>query len=310
LARRQPGRRERFPGKASSGGFLYCHAPSCGDGVAQLRWTAPADGTVVIGGQVSRTVFAGRDMAFEVEHNDAVVTGVDLPNGIGVDEDDPIQMFRMDGGPEALTFNVTDGDAIDFVTFTTSSGSGHFVRQDVSVFFVEEQGDPIQGSTTDFVDISTLDGGGTTLATGAGLVLYGSIASMVVAGNAFVGAGSESGDGSFMVSQYIPALAGSLFEPTLGPAEFIRGYCNGDGVPSKIDDVLFLLYHNFTGSVTPPCQAACDLNSDGTTTGTADAVVLLVHAFSGGPALEAPYPSCGVGGGSDLELGCESDICP
>lgn len=279
-----------FPAQGIEGGYLYCHAPDRNDGAVQLRWTAPADATAVIGGQISRTVFVGRNMAFEVEHNDVVITGADLPAGTGDDSGDPIQLFRMDGGSEALTIQVSAGDTIDFVTFTTSNGSGHFMRYDVLVFFSVDTGDPPTGSTTDFLTHRTLDGGGLTTATGAGLKLHGSMVGLIVAGNAFLGAGAEADDGSFLVSQYLPSLYHSLSEPTIRPPEFTRGDCNGDGRAARIDDVLFLLFHNFTGSAAPPCRTACDFNADGTTAGTTDAIVLLVHAFAGGPTLQAPYP--------------------
>jgi hypothetical protein len=46
-----------------------------------------------------------------------------------------------------------------------------------------------------------------------------------------------------------------------------------------------------------------------------DAVYLLGHLFLGGPAPQAPYPECGLGGPATLEadqkLGCESfSSCP
>ena len=77
-------------------------------------------------------------MGFQVEHNEETVTSVALPNGVGTDENDPIQLFRMSGGAEVLTRDVKAGDTIDFVTFTSSNGPGHFVRHDVYVYFAQK----------------------------------------------------------------------------------------------------------------------------------------------------------------------------
>jgi ELWxxDGT repeat protein len=96
-------------------------------------------------------------------------------------------------------------------------------------------------------------------------------------------------------------------DPEPEPLRFLRGDCNGDGeVAGSVTDAVFLLNHNFSGGPAPPCLAACDANGDGEVTGqVTDAVYLLQFSFLGGPAPPAPFPACGPGPlASDAALGC------
>jgi hypothetical protein len=95
---------------------------------------------------------------------------------------------------------------------------------------------------------------------------------------------------------------------------FVRGDCNGDGVASgDVIDPLFLLYRNFAGAASPPCEVACDVNGDGSTAGVADAVFMLMLSFSATAGLQPadPYPVCGIvasepgGPGCDVPPVCE-----
>ena len=68
-------------------------------------------------------------------------------------------------------------------------------------------------------------------------------------------------------------------------ARFIRGDCDGDGVVSgQVTDAIVLLNHNFSGGPAPPCLAACDADRDGEVLGrVTDAIFLLNFSFVGGP---------------------------
>jgi hypothetical protein len=93
---------------------------------------------------------------------------------------------------------------------------------------------------------------------------------------------------------------------------FVRGDCNGDGDSAGEADAVFLLQYLFLGSETPPCLAACDVDTDGDIASVTDAIYILSFHFLGGPAPRSPFPECGaVVLDTDVELGCETppEIC-
>jgi hypothetical protein len=91
-----------------------------------------------------------------------------------------------------------------------------------------------------------------------------------------------------------------------GPeARFTRGNCNGDATVN-LSDAVFVLNHLFLGGPEPPCDRACDTDSNDELNVT-DGIYLLNHLFLGGPPLGPPD------GCSTLlapaTLGCEATSC-
>jgi hypothetical protein len=84
-------------------------------------------------------------------------------------------------------------------------------------------------------------------------------------------------------------LAGTA-EPTIGPAQFIRGDANGDSNLDISDGVKTLLYL-FIGDTTG-CADAMDANDSGDLNVT-DAIYLLNFLFLSGPQPLEPYPVAG-----------------
>ena len=294
-----------FPAENVGPSYLYCRAPDSGDPGVQLRWTAPADGTAVIGGAISRTRFSGRNMGFQVEHNESVITDAGLPNGTGTNVDDPIQLFRMSGGPAALTRRVAEGDTIDFVTFTTSPGPGHFVRHDVYVFFLQEPAEPVVGSETEVLDVKSVDAGG-AVASAPGVRLVSAIPGLGLV-PAPLTEPVATGDGVRLGVGYLPALATKLSPIDPGGEsdfEFVRGDCNGDGTVD-ISDATCTLLRLFAGRPAPGCIAAINANGDDAVD-ISDPTYLLIFLFQDGPAPVDPFPNCGARSlDTDQALGCE-----
>ena len=85
---------------------------------------------------------------------------------------------------------------------------------------------------------------------------------------------------------------------------FVRGETNGDGV-IDISDPVYLFEWLFLGDHDPCCHAALDVNGDGDHD-LSDGIWILEYSFQGGPPPVAPYPACGIGTATDLEVGCES----
>ena len=92
----------------------------------------------------------------------------------------------------------------------------------------------------------------------------------------------------------VPQLAGGTIgiKSKVVGNTYQLGNCNGDRelIPD-ITDAIFLLGWLFLGGQKPPCEAACDANSDASAD-LSDAVFLLSFLFQGGPGPEAPYPAC------------------
>ncbi len=88
------------------------------------------------------------------------------------------------------------------------------------------------------------------------------------------------------------------------PPRFLRGECNDDGA-IDIADAVCILNWRFSGTETPGCVAATNVNGD-EVVDLSDAVWLLNYLFVGGfPPPVAPYPDCGSGWlVADSELGC------
>ena len=95
---------------------------------------------------------------------------------------------------------------------------------------------------------------------------------------------------------------------------FVRGDCNGDGnAAGEVTDAVYVLNHSFSGGPAPPCLRACDVNGDGSVLGeVTDAVYLLGFNFLGGPSPPPPFPGCGPGElPTDAALRCMNspEIC-
>lgn len=92
---------------------------------------------------------------------------------------------------------------------------------------------------------------------------------------------------------------------------FIRGDCNGDGTATgALTDAVVLLLHAFGGGPAPPCLAACDANGDGLAGGpVADALYLLHYLFLEGPPPPAPFPGCGTPAEPAGLLDCTVPTC-
>jgi uncharacterized repeat protein (TIGR03806 family) len=90
--------------------------------------------------------------------------------------------------------------------------------------------------------------------------------------------------------QVIPARR--LFSrQRLNPGDFVRGDGNGDG-SIDLSDAIHQLLYTFEGSVTANCPDAMDADDNGRLEVT-DALRILGHIFSGGPAPSPPYPGPG-----------------
>lgn len=157
--------------------------------------------------------------------------------------------------------------------------------------------------------VYTVDGGDPRLATSAEfysgaftITESGTLKAAAYSGSRSSGNWTRLGEWDFSIDSTPP-----------GPGPFIRGDCDGDGiVGGGLEDALFLLFRNFQGVGVPPCEAACDANSDGIVSGVADAVSLLVFGYANGFPPAAPFPGCGFGNlSTDETLGCASSVaCP
>ena len=88
---------------------------------------------------------------------------------------------------------------------------------------------------------------------------------------------------------------------------FRRGDANNDG-HIDMSDSIYLLGWLFLGGEDPGCIAAGNANGD-LVIDLSDAVYLLGHFFLGADAPVAPFPGCGPGSESDVELGCVESSC-
>jgi hypothetical protein len=88
---------------------------------------------------------------------------------------------------------------------------------------------------------------------------------------------------------------------------FRRGDANND---ARIDmsDSIFLLGWLFLGGEDPGCIAAGNANGD-SAVDLSDAVYVLGHLFLGSNAPVSPFPDCGQGSQSDVEIGCVKSSC-
>ncbi len=91
--------------------------------------------------------------------------------------------------------------------------------------------------------------------------------------------------------QRIPTMTAINF--TIAETQFLRGDCDGNGVPN-LADAIVLLGTLFGTPVNPlGCRSACDTNDDGMLN-IADAIRLLTYLFASGLPLDPPFPDCGV----------------
>jgi hypothetical protein len=100
----------------------------------------------------------------------------------------------------------------------------------------------------------------------------------------------------------VSAIPGSAMLPL-----FRRGDANNDD-HIDMSDSIFLLGWLFLGGEDPGCMAAGDSNGD-SAVDLSDAVYVLGHLFLGSKAPVAPFPDCGQGMQSDVELGCVRNSC-
>lgn len=99
---------------------------------------------------------------------------------------------------------------------------------------------------------------------------------------------------------------GSVVSTTGGPAEFMRGDANGDGL-LNLTDGIFLLKWLFAQGTVGSCSEAADADASGQLT-LADPSFLFQYLFVSGPAPAAPFPQCG---SIVLFVGCASYTgCP
>ncbi len=91
--------------------------------------------------------------------------------------------------------------------------------------------------------------------------------------------------------QRIPTMTSINF--SIIETQFLRGDCDGNGVPNLADAIVLL--GTLFGTPTDPlsCRSACDANDDGQLN-IADAIRLLTYLFAGGLTLDPPFPDCGV----------------
>lgn len=106
---------------------------------------------------------------------------------------------------------------------------------------------------------------------------------------------------------YVAILACAVLaasKPVEAQSDFVRGDANADG-SLDISDPLFTLLYLFSGSATPQCLDALDVDDGGEVTLT-DAIFSLGFLFGGGRAPLAPFPECGPDATPSSRLGCAS----
>ncbi len=96
--------------------------------------------------------------------------------------------------------------------------------------------------------------------------------------------------------------------------EFLRGDANNSG-DVDLSDAISLLEWVFLNRGEPTCMDALDANDDSPFGGDAqidqsDAIYILAWLFTGGPALPAPYPSCGFDPTNDFSRCVSFPPCP
>lgn len=105
-------------------------------------------------------------------------------------------------------------------------------------------------------------------------------------------------------------LAVFLNEPDHGPATFIRGDADADGVFNVLADAIFILNFGFVaGSPEPPCMDSADVDDNGVFNPIADALRHLCFGFLPCPPLPPPFPDCGIDPTLD-SFSCEFYPCP
>jgi hypothetical protein len=146
------------------------------------------------------------------------------------------------------------------------------------------------------------------------LALFGSLngeATWDYLGASVAAMGDLDGDGNpeFLTGAHGNSAAGAeagrayLFRIAGLCSAFIRGDVNADGL-TNFGDVVFLSGYLFLRRAPPPCKDAADANDDGVLD-PRDIISLLKHLLGFDPALDAPFPSCGVDPTPD-SLKCES----
>lgn len=94
--------------------------------------------------------------------------------------------------------------------------------------------------------------------------------------------------------------------PPLAQQRILRGDCNSDGTTSGVADAIVALSRTFLGAPVG-CLAACDMDADGVPGSITDVLRLLMHNFAGGIPLPPPFPECdATAKDTDFVLGCET----
>lgn len=104
-----------------------------------VRWTAPADGNVVISGQAyhagvdpANPPAHPRDLRFLLKYNGGLVSQIDMPNSGGAKW---YALAAGSGGAAVLAFGVKAGDKVDFVNGVMGSTPASVMGLDLTVNF-------------------------------------------------------------------------------------------------------------------------------------------------------------------------------
>jgi hypothetical protein len=201
----------------------------------------------------------------------------------GAEATDLAEFLRADGYERTeLTRGPDNEGAVSAVVLSFQSDAQLPLDRDVVVLYLRIQGQvPESGCKTygiDFVD---------------GLVGSGQpVANVVTCGQGV----TRRDDGGELDDDADGAEA--CLSTFCAKRRFVRGDANGDALVN-VSDTVFLLDFLFRDGSPPPCEQACDADSnDGVN--LSDAIHLLNYLFQSGPAPGAPFPSCGRAAGSQL----------
>ena len=110
------------------------------------------------------------------------------------------------------------------------------------------------------------------------------------------------GDSGWVPEQY----PGSVTLTPVSGEPYIRGDTNDDG-GLDLADAIYLLEHLFSGGPAPYCAEVGDINTDGATN-IGDPICITGYLFAGGHPPHPPFPNCGVIQPDECAVG--SSFCP
>ncbi len=148
-------------GFAAPDGWLLIHPGHVSLGTAspaRIRWTAPKEGNITLGGyvSVSNPDNVGRVEQVRIEHNGTTIStsqpmgdaNILAPAPDWKTRYDPQELTEFDGGAPALSFHVAAGDIVDFACEphpTLGDGNGDFIAAAFYVYQTEGSASNVDG---------------------------------------------------------------------------------------------------------------------------------------------------------------------